>query len=103
SLDTSVGFSGHRSTNTPAIGPMKTIGSIYAICKPVTWAAVPCMRKVTTAITAKSARKSPNRLITWAYHTRRMTSLRSTSRNVSGGGGAAAAVAVDVDMGSDDY
>src|SRR5581483_924254 len=40
-------------------------------------------------MTANSARKSPNRLTTCATHTCRMTSIRSTSRNVSGAGGAA--------------
>src|SRR5690242_16038576 len=43
------------------------------------------MRNETTAMTANSARKSPNRLTICAYHTRRITAPRSTSRNVIGG------------------
>src|SRR5260221_467999 len=63
------------------------------------------MRNDTTAITANSARKSPNRLMTCASHTLRITSMRSTSRNVKGAAGAAGApaVAAAVDMGSPDY
>ena len=49
------------------------------------------MRNDTTAMTAKRARKSPNRLTTCAYQTRRSTSIRSTSRKVIGTGGAVAA------------
>src|SRR3954465_4521728 len=47
------------------------------------------MRNETTAITAKSARKSPKRLTIWAYHTRRITVMRSTSTNDSGAAAAA--------------
>ena len=67
--------------------------------------AVPCMRNDTTAITANSARKSPNRLMTWAYQTRRITSMPSTSRKLRGAGGAAgaAAVADALDMGRPYY
>src|SRR5262249_30130523 len=61
---------------------------------PVSCAGVPCMRNDTTAMTAKSARKSPNRLTTCAYQTRRITSMRSTSRNVIGTGAVAAAAGV---------
>src|SRR6185503_19889854 len=57
------------------------------------------MRKDTTAITAKSARKSPNRLITCAYQTRRITGMRRTSRNDSRGTAPAAAAAVDMGSG----
>src|SRR5689334_16187725 len=58
------------------------------------------MRKVTTAMTAKSARKSPNRLITCANHTRRITSMRRTSRKDNGAGAAGgAAVAVTLVIG----
>src|SRR5437762_6650489 len=107
SLATSVGLSGQRSTNTPAIGPTNTMGSMYAICTPVIWLGVPCMANDTTTMTANSARKSPNRLITCAYHTRRITSMRRTSLNdrgaVGAAGAAAVAVAVTVDMGSGDY
>ena len=70
---------------------------MYAICTPVIWLGVPCMANDTTTITANSARKSPNRLITCAYHTRRITSMRRTSRNDIGAAGAAA-VASAVDM-----
>src|SRR5579864_1550040 len=60
------------------------------------WRGVPCIVKDTTAMTAKSASQSPNRLMTCAYHTRRITSMRSTSRKVMGGAwGAAAAVAIN--------
>src|SRR6266545_4745430 len=52
------------------------------------------MRYVTTLITAKIARKSPSRLTSFAYQTRRITVTRSTSRNVIGIGGAEASVAI---------
>src|ERR1051326_8712036 len=48
------------------------------------------MRNDTTAMTANSARKSPNRLMTCANHTRRMTSMARTSLNVIDGGAAGA-------------
>src|SRR5690242_5291778 len=43
-------------------------------------------------MTAKRARKSPSRLTTWAYQTRRITVTRRTSRNVIGAGGVAVAM-----------
>src|SRR5690349_19766292 len=46
-------------------------------------------------MTANSASQSPNRLTICAYQTRRMTSMRSTSRNdIAAGGDAVAVVAV---------
>src|SRR6187402_1456900 len=45
-------------------------------------------------MTANSARKSPRRLTSCAYHTRRITVRPSTSRNDIGAGGAAASVAM---------
>src|SRR5437867_2360433 len=56
---------------------------------------VPCIANETTAMTAKSASQSPNRLTICAYQTRRITSMRRTSRKVIAAGGAAAD-AVDI-------
>src|SRR5258708_21929297 len=52
------------------------------------------MRNETTAMTANSARKSPNRLMTCAYHTRRITVMRRTSRKDNTTGGAATVAVV---------
>src|ERR1700680_3739992 len=86
SLETIVGFSGQRSTKTPARMPRMAIGSIYAIWTPVTCWAVAWSLKVRMLMTAKSARKSPKTDTTCAYQRRRSMGMRITSPIESGAG-----------------
>ena len=85
SLATMVRFTGHRSTNTPASGLTMANGAMNATSTMATCVAVPCSLKVTTAMIAKTARKSPNTLTICAIHSLRTEEMRRTSLKDRGG------------------
>ncbi len=79
SLAIIVRFTFHRSTNTPARGLTMANGAMNETSTMATCVALPWRLKVTRAMIANTARKSPNTLTICAIHNRRTGRSRKTS------------------------